>query len=63
MLPDGGELVGGELQLLAHQLQIVAELELQGAPRYARNEKADGQDPDCGRRVFDYYGMGLGGPI
>lgn len=36
---------------------------LQGAPRYAPTEEADWADPAYGRRIFDYYGIGLGGPI
>ena len=40
----------------------VTKDQLEGAPRYARTEVADWDNPDYGRRVFDYYGMGLGGP-
>ena len=40
----------------------VTKEQLEGAPRYARTEEADWDNPDYGRRVFDYYGMGLGGP-
>ena len=36
-LPDGGELVGVELQLLAHQLQVVPELEPAGAAKAKRS--------------------------
>jgi sporulation protein YlmC with PRC-barrel domain len=36
---------------------------LQGAPRYARTEEPAWGNPDYSRSIFDYYGMGLGGPI
>ena len=41
----------------------VSKERLRGAPHYARPEDADWADPAYGRRVFDYYGVGLGGPI
>lgn len=41
----------------------VTKDQLQGAPRYARDEQPAWENPDYGRRVFDYYGIGLGGPI
>jgi sporulation protein YlmC with PRC-barrel domain len=41
----------------------ISKERLEGAPRYARAEEADWADPAYGRRIFDYYGIGLGGPI
>ena len=41
----------------------VAKERLEGAPHYARTEEADWADPTYGRRIYDYYGIGLGGPI
>jgi len=41
----------------------VAKEQLEGAPSYAQNEEADWINPDYGRRIYDYYGMGLGEPV
>ena len=41
----------------------VTKDQLQGAPSYSQTEDADWANPDYGRRIYDYYGMGLGGPV
>ena len=41
----------------------VTKDQLQGAPSYSATEDADWANPDYGRRIYDYYGMGLGGPV
>ena len=41
--------------------RLIASNKVEG--RYAPTEEADWADPAYGRRIFDYYGIGLGGPI